>query len=348
MKPSPSIEYKQLPHIYITSEMPIGQRMIILAESSQGNLYDPLVVTSISLAQAIFGSGPLIERFKDFVKGSGTSAYLMRIEAGSLDMVYKTLIKFPFDLIYIDKFFFNNNQKEIEKFIEFAKDKEYQGELIHGFFELNGLNTMPEIRTVYEEISSLSTIIEDGIDELGKYMSVVANQIKDHHAALVYAGLVSSLDPEISPINKTIDEVELEYELTKENILELRSAGIVCFKNTLKRGVVCTSSSCAVTTETSGSKHISNFRIAQYIIQEIAINLQQYIGRIGIPSAVMEAEALVEEILEQNIVLDRIKRFDYTVEIDSLHGKADFYIEIVPVFSLYSIVHSSQVRVNKQ
>lgn len=346
MQPSPSIDYHQLPHIYVTEGFPTGKRTIILGEAEKGTLYDPVPITSVGLAKAIFGSGPLVDRYEDLTTGAKVGSYLMRIESNALQKAYRALIKFPFDLIYIDGVYFNAHPEEISNFIDFAKDKEYEGQLIHGFFDVKDLDSMDSIRTIYPSIAALSHSIEDGIDEWGKYISVVFDQVIDHRSAAVYAGLVASLNPEISPINKTLP-VKLKQELKKDDILELRKAGIVCFKDSLKKGVVCTSSSCAVATEDSGSKHISNLRIAQYLIQEIALVLQEYVGRVGINYVVMEVEGIIQSKLEEYIMLNRIKRFDYGVMPDKLRGIINVEIEIVPVFSVYAITQSSQVQVRK-
>lgn len=346
MQPSPSIDYSRLPHAYFSTSLTMGKRIIILGESTAGAMYDPVAVTSISLAQAIFGEGPLIERFKDLSVGGNVGAYLMRVERNALQTAFSALIKFPFDLIYIDDVFFNTHPEVIQQFIQFAQDKEYEGQLIHGFFDLKGLDSMEGIRAIYPAIADLTQITEDGEEELGKYMSVVLNQVKDHSAAAVYAGLVASLNPEISPVNKTL-RVELKQEFSKEDVLELRAAGIVCFKDSLKKGVICTSSSCAVATADSASKHISNLRITQFLIQELADRLQVYVGRLGMEYILSEAEAIVESILESYVDAQRVRRYDYGLTPDMLRGRIDIEIEIVPVFSVYTMKQTSQVRVRK-
>ncbi|GAK42046.1 hypothetical protein TCA2_4538 [Paenibacillus sp. TCA20] len=344
MQPSPNIDYFQLPHIYSSVNLAIGKRIIVLGESTKGSLYDPIAVTSVTLAKKVFGEGPLIERFKDLYLGGQVGAYLMRVERNALQTSLSTLLKFPFDLIYIDGVYFDTHPEAIQKFIQFAQDKEYQGQLIHGFFDVKDLDSMESIRTIYSDIKSLTQTTENGDEELGKYFSVVFDQMKDHHAAAVYAGLVASLNPEKSPVNKTLN-VELKQELSKEDMQELSAAGIVCFKDSLKKGVVCSSSSCAVATSSSASKHISNLRIAQFLIQEIADRLQEYVGRIGIEYIITEAEAIIQSIAESYMDAQRIKRYDYTLEPDRLRGVINIEIEIVPIFSVYTMTQTSQVRV---
>jgi hypothetical protein len=346
MKPSPSIEYLQLPHSYIRGYLATGKRLIVIAESEKGALYEPIAVTDALQAKTLFGSGPLVDRFDDVTAGQVEGVYLMRIESNAFQKAYDVLIKFPFDLIYIDGLYFNTHQYEIQSFIEFAKEKEHQGQLIHGFFDVQGLDSMDSLRSIFSYIQDLSKPIEGGIEELGKYLSVVVNQIQDHKAAAVYAGLVTSLNPEISPVNKTLN-VKLKWELEKEDILELRDAGLVCFKDSLKKGVVCTSSSCAVATKDSPDKYISNFRIAQYLIQEIAEAQQEYVGRVGVYYTLQEVESILIDILSNYVMLNRIKTFDYEITADPVKGIIYTSIEIVPIFSIYAMTQTTQVRVRQ-
>jgi hypothetical protein len=346
MQPSPSIQYFQLPNQYFTDPLPIGRRLIILGESTKGSFYNPTPVSSINAAQTLFGDGPLVDRFTDATVAAQQAIYLMRIEPQAFQLAFGYLEKFPFDLIYVDGLYYNTSPDLIQAFIDFAKEKEYQGQLIHGFFDLESMNTMEDYRNLYPSILNLSIPVEVGIEETGKYFSIVADQFQDRRAGAVYAGLVSSLDPEKSPVNKPLN-VTLKQEFQKDEILELRSAGIVCFKNSLKKGVVCTSSSCAVATEDSPHKHISNFRIAQYLIEEIAAEQDKLIGKIGIAATMSDVENLVESILSEYVLLGRIKTGAYTITSDDLNGIIYTTIEIVPVFSVYQMSSTTQVRVRQ-
>jgi hypothetical protein len=346
IQPSDNIDYIQLPHAYYSQLLSIGKRLVILAEATNGKYYDPTPVSTLDAAKAIFGSGPLIDRFSDTLIGSPEGAYLMRMEPHAFQTAWSYLHKFPFDLIYMDHLFFNQSPELIQSYIEFAKEKEEQGQLIHAFFDVTGLNGIQDYRSLYALIQSLSVPVEDGLEETGKYFSIVADQAKDEKAAAVYAGLVSSLSPEISPENKTLG-ITLKTEFDSSSIKELRKAGVVCFKNSLKKGTVCTSSSCAVSTENSVHKHISNFRIAQYLIQEIAEQQQELVGKTGMAFSMQESEDIVDQLLANYALLNRIKKGGFEVTSDPINRIIYTTVDIVPVFSVYSMSQTSQVRVRK-
>jgi len=340
MRPSPSIEYIQLPHLYFGGGIERGKRLVIAAESTQGDYYNPLPIGDVEYAKHVFGSGPLIDRYSD-VSLFEEDVYLMRIERNAFHDVFKCLAPFPLDLLYVDGLYFDQHYDEIQAFIDFAKEKEHQGQLIHGFINIS---KDADIDQVKGQIRQLSIITEDGTEETGKYLSAVLNQFKNQSAAAVYAGLVASLDVGKSPVNKTIDNVELSYEVD-DKIKEYRGAGIVCFRQSFKKGVVCASAPCAVATKDSVHKQISNFRIAQDIINEIAIMQQAYVGRIGFNLVVSELETLTEELLLNRVGLQQIRKYDFEITGDPINGIINTSIEVVPIFSIQSMTGYAQVKV---
>jgi hypothetical protein len=343
MQPSQSIEYIQLPNSYFSTYLPTGKRLVLLGESTQGELYNPIPISNVEIAKAVFGSGPLIDRLNDVAAGNSSGVYLMRIEPNAFQKAWGYLIKFPFDLIYNDGLTFSEAGSLISSFIAFAKEKEEMGQLIHGFFDA-GSKEMDNLRELYIPIMKLSVPVEDGIEEQGKYLSVVADQMKEKKAAAVYAGFLSSLNPEISPVNKTLD-VELATEYSNKEIDELGAAGIVCFKKTFKKGVVCATSSCAVSTPGSAHKHIANFRIAQWLIQEIAEKQDLLVGRVGYIPVLEDLRLIAASTIQSYIDLNRITSGTFEVYADGPYMRTD--IEIVPIFSVYRMSSTVQVRVRR-
>ncbi|QHW35664.1 hypothetical protein GZH47_32725 (plasmid) [Paenibacillus rhizovicinus] len=345
MQPSPNISYEQLAHLFMDEGITLGKRLVIAAEAAKGQMYQPTPVTSVDQAKMIFGSGPLIDRCDDATAFANFDVYLMRMDRNAFQYLYRCLMPFPFDLIYIDGFTFNKMPDEIQDFIDFAKQKEYHGQLIHGFFDIEGLSGFEAYRSLFVSIAKLSIVTEDGIEETGKYISVVVDQIKDRKAAAVYAGLVTALKIGASPINKALADVDLKAEFTNDQIIELRSAGMVCFRKSFKKGTICTSATCAVATEGSVHKNISNFRIAQDVIQEIAQIQQEYVGRVGISFVKSELEDQIEVALMYRMKLGQLRRYDYELTTDELNGIINTAIELVPIFTIQKMNASALVRV---
>lgn len=339
---SPTIEYKGNEYAEYYRTLSIGKRLVIVGEAQDGPYYEPTIIYNIRLAETIFKSGPLVDRFRDVVHvDDSIDIVFVRMKDKDFQSVYRCLESYSFDLVYIDDFNFGNSEEEIENFIEFAQDKENLGDLIHGFFNLSIYKDIFEIDKLIESYS-----FEDMIDtyEKGKYFSVVSDQISQHNSAAIYAAHVASIDPGVSPVNKRLD-VALYKEWSKEELLYLHQSGIVAFRNSFQNGVICANSTCAVKTPGSPHRNIANFRIAQYLIQELSNALQD---RIGLIQNTMQIER-VHEIVENKLIdyrdLNRIRDGSYAVIPDDTAGRIYINILIVPIFSTESIRAYSQVRI---
>jgi|GEM_PF-3292970 len=347
-KPSPSIEYLQHPHMYLEREVAIGKRLLILAESENGDYYNPTLVYSKEMAIDFFGGGALVQAYEDAsTYQKGLHAYLMRIEPYGYETAFAVLESFDFDLLFLKDVHFNKNNEVIHQFLEFARVKEEKGNLVHGITTLSSGLRYQDLTSLFPLIQSLTEERGDETIERGKYLSLVVHQMEFQDAGAVYAGLLTSIEPEVSPINKTIPNVSLSFEFSKPEIHQLRSVGIVCFHQTFKKGITCTSSSCAVSTEGSVHKHISNFRIAQHLINQVSNELHPLIGMPNVLHQSHNVEGIVESICMEHIELKRIRDFGYSVGVDELYGLIDVQIELVPIFSVHSMTTHSRVRIFK-
>jgi hypothetical protein len=345
MMPSPNIEYRSLPHIFENRNVPTGKRLIILAEAEEGTFYEPIQTYRLSIAEKHFRSGALIDCYKDAsIYDENLDIYLMRVEANNFRLAFEYLKPFTFDLVYLHGLR-AESEEDLDAFIELAREKEQKGHLIHGIVDLQLFNEISEIETTVAYIRSLTHETVFDIEESGKYLSFVVDQFKEK-AGAVYAGVVTSLKPEESPINKTL-AVELEHEFSKEMIHALKDIGIVCFRDSYKKGVVCASASCAVSTPGSVHKHISNFRIVQYVLYDITLGLQDYIGNTMSPFHIANISTVISDILndyKRNIV---IRDYEFTIMTDQEEGTIYVDIELVPAFSTQRVTAHSQIRVFK-
>ncbi|MBU5262119.1 hypothetical protein [Bacillus atrophaeus] len=345
--PSPSIEYLQHPPVYVERSVSIGKRLVIIAQSDEGPLYEPILVHSEDMALTFFGNGDLIQCYKDAstYKG-GLQAYLMRVEADGYETAFSVLEAFAFDLLFISSIQYGKDKKVINTFLEFCKIKEEKGNLVHGITTLSD-KSYDDLSLIFKEIEKLTFDNGDDLREDGKYLSIVSDQINAKNAGAVYAGILASVNPEVSPVNKTIPGITLKREYSKEQILKIRSVGLVAFKSTLKKGVTCTSSSCAVSTTGSVHKHISNFRIAQFLINHVSLELQSFIGMPNPAHQALNIEDIIDAICSEHVELNRLKDYAYDIEIDALYGTVRVKIEIVPIFSVHSMITHSHVRIYK-
>lgn len=339
---SPTVEFQSNSAFEIYRPLTIGRRLVVVGRATGGPMHEPIIIYNEQLAENIFGSGPLVDRYRDVKQvNEEADVVCIRIENREFDHVYRALEAYDFDLIYIDNFRFGSSETEIQQFIDFAQSKEQLGSLIHGFFDLS----------LYEDKEVISQLIasftfEDMIDtyERGKYFSVVSNQVAGHQAGAIYAGHILALEPGVSPVNKTID-VKLQQEWSKEELIELQQMGVVAFRNTFKNGVVCANSTCAVQTPESAHKNIANFRIVQYLVQELSNALQDRIGRVQNTMQIEKVYEIVEGKLTEYEESDRIRQGDYSIIFNNQEGTILINILLVPIFTVESIRAYSQVRI---
>lgn len=345
---STKIEYQQ--HHYLTDyvNVSIGKRLIIIGESSMGTLYEPTKVYNQKMAEAIFGSGPLVERAKEIVNQSGrVEMHLMRIESGAFIYAIDVIKSLHFDLLLLDSLEFHEKNKDvIEHYINMAYDKANTGRLIHAFVQTEAFDHVNELYNAIHMIEELTARIGLENYEFGKYLSVVANHLSGDSSAAMYASLVSVLPIGESPVNKTI-KAEIKKHLTKDEIRLLRDSGIVCFKKSYHHGTVCCSPTCAVATMGSCHKNIANYRIVQSIINEISEGLSELIGT-TINSRTMEnSKKLIEYTLNRNIREEVITDFSYEIQIDAFKNFMNVRIDLWPIFTVEKIVTHSQIRILK-
>lgn len=347
IQPSPSIEYLQHPHLYVERTIANGKRLVMVSEADKGELYEPVLVYSKDMAYDFFGGGPLMSAYEDATAfQEGLEVYLMRIEPFQYEVAFGVLEVFDFDLLYLDNAHFDLEPALFQSILDFTLTKQEKGSLVHVVTTLSSSIDKQGILSLRESIGNLTMDHGDENIETGKFLSLVPDQFAYKKAGAVYAGILSAIDPEVSPINKTVPNVSLELEFSKEEIEWLREIGIVCFKNTFKKGVTCTSSSCAVSTPGSVHKHISNFRIAQSLINQVSLELQPFIGSTNLSFQAMNIEDVIVAICE-DFVGTRIRDYDYALSISERQGYIDVEIEIVPIFSVHSMTTHSRVRVFK-
>src|SRR5690606_24156638 len=202
-----------------------------------------------------------------------------------------------------------------------------------------------------QDLSAIEDIVsgftfEDLIDEheLGKYISLVFDQVEGHKGAAIYASLITTLEPGISPVNKPLDVV-LNHEWMKEELKIADRIGIVAFRESFHHGVVCANATCAVQTPESSQKHIGNFRIAQYLIQELSNAFQERIGQVQNNKQLEMIHSCVEEKLEEYMSLERMRAGEYAIVSNKIEGKIFIHLNVVPIVSTKYIPAHSQVRI---
>jgi hypothetical protein len=344
MMPSFRIEHQQHSSVQIVSSVPTGKRLVILGESQTGPYYEPIYTPNLLVAQEHFGAGKLIERYQDaLLFDSSLDVYLMRIDPYGFVSALDVLKSYEFDLLYCDTVVFGIHEQEIQSFIEFAHEKEQQGILVHGIFDLMSFQTLQDLDVVEKQIQALTFDALFYVEEDGKYLSVVADQMEKHKAGAVYAGMVASLDIGETPLNKAIP-VSLKQHFAKKELLYLEEIGVVSFRQSIKKGVVCATCPCAVRTP-GAHKNIANFRIVQSVVLDINHALSSLIGQTGLVFKERQVQEYLLDILERYRQKKILREYAFGIVVSYLEGMIYVELELVPVFTVEKITTHTQIRV---
>lgn len=350
MKNSPYIQYEKQPDIIQEERTPVGKRLILISSSTKGEVHDPLTINNPLMAEHFFGEGPLLDLYDAARKGNeNVNIMLMRTEKNQWDQALFALESYEFDFLSTNLFFADEEPDCIYSFIHLAQRKEHHGQLIHGFFSVKNHMSESDKSRLKTQISQYKIEMPyfDEVDEQGKYLSFVVDQLKEEHAAGFYAGFLTSFDSHVSPVNKEMNGVSLKKEFSNGVLRELSDIGLVVFRDSFHHGPVVSSSSTAVQTEESPHKHIANFRIAQEFINLLASSFQQFIGQSRNDFILEKIEEEILFYLSRFRRLDKIKsQHEYSVSKGQDIHSVNVEVSIVPIFSAYEIKSRSIVSIS--
>lgn len=342
------MEYQR--HNYLTeySNVPAGQRILIIAEAEDGPLHEPTMVYTEKMAKAIFKNGPLIDRTRELLTQMGaTTTYVMRIEAEEFMHALDIIKGLDFDLLFIDGLDFSERYKEeIAFYLNMAHEKANLGRLIHTFMKVDEVDDLNELHNEFMMIEEMRHQMGFEQFEFGKYLSVVADQISGAHSALVYMATVAELTIGESPVNKPI-KYPLKKVFSKDEIRILRDNGLVSFRDSFHYKTVCAASPCAVTTPKSPHRNITNFRIVQITINEIVEGLNTLVGGNINSRSIDKAERYIAQNLELKIIDGILQDYTYEITVDGLKHTMYIKIEMVPVFTVEKVVTHAQIKLLK-
>lgn len=350
MMSSPYIHYSKNPDIVLRRGSPIGKRLLILSEASKGEINEPVLVANAFMAENEFESGSLLDLYKDAEQANPEGNFvLMRIKRDQWQEALLAVESFQFDFLVTDLVRGDQDYSQVNDFIRFCQKKEQKGELVHGFFAVNHGMSESEKASLNTQIAQYKIDLPyfDEIDEQGKYFSFVSDQLNENHAAAYYAAFLTSLESQVSPVNKEMNDISLKKDYSKANIREIHEIGVVTFRSSFHHGVVVANSTTAVQTKDSPHKHISNFRIAQELINRLSQSFQQFIGQANNEFISEKIENEIDYEIQSFIRDEKIKdEYEYSIDATSDLYHINVAITIVPIFSVYKIESQSVLTVS--
>lgn len=343
--PSINTTFLQYPTIYFETDVPIGSRLVILGTGETGTSYHPMAANSSKMMLSLFGEGSIASAYQTLIQVTASvPVYGMKVEYEDYASAFQVLESFEFDLLFLPDVDLLEEVEIRNSFLAFAKNKEEKGQLVHAISSLRSTTTYEQVLAKKELIASFSQEIGDDWVEQGKYFSLVFPQSEENSGAY-YAGLLLSLTPNQSPVNKSLPLSTLTKHFTANELRTLRELGIVCMKETYKKGITFATAGCAVQTPGSVHQSIANFRIVQYILNQLSPRLQTFIGKPYVPYQREVIEEQVEWLLLLSKEKGMLRAYDYEVMVYPVEGIITVALSLVPIFSVQAITTHTQVRV---
>lgn len=293
-----------------------------------------------------------------------------------LQEAYELIIGFNIDYIYVVGAYFDDTEgiSLDGEFITFSKDMNIKysyarqlaelchkkltvGEYCHGIIGVKPITT--DTNSWYENIinNSLTIGTDNSYDlskkyidydnfDYGRYISVVVSSIRMTKpdgtyyitsGAGVYAGLLSSLSPKVSPTYKTLPVFDIYETLSDDQIDRLSISGFVVFKKSVRHGIVPYE---AVTFANPNSDFYKFPNIRILNIASERIQSQITIGDRMIKNHELE---IAHNVLSQMVSDQEIKSFTIDAEIIS-NTELNLLIEINPYTYTSSI--STNIHIN--
>lgn len=340
--PSDKLDYVALPHAYRISDQTTKKVVVLMNHPNMD--FDQIYWIEFADQYHAWMSDRIVQAVSDVQQFASPYVLLVRFDSSDPQKTIDFLQHVDFDFLIAPMLCFDEQFEFVLSFFELAKDKEEQGTLIHLIMQLS-LNSDVPSESLRNRIASFAHITEATVEELGKYISLVANQLENNRCAGIYAGLLCAVRPGKSPINKTID-VPMMKQYSEEQLQMLHDVGVVSFRKTIKKGVVCANATCAVVGTNSPHKNISNFLIVQSILAEVSAIQKQYIGSFSIDVARNDMESKLQFLLLQKQYEQIIKSFDLSCNANPLKGEIAVDLSITPIFALHRMKQYTQVRVS--
>lgn len=219
------------------------------------------------------------------------------------------------------------------------------------FMSSHTSRSMGFFRTDTEELDG-TTVLDDNQKavDIGKFLSVVAGQLRFFNnasttdlgyitnGAACYAGLISTLDPKVSPLNQQITRVaRLPFRLTKARMNDLAYANFVFFKDSPRRGIVVVDAPTAATLD-SDYQDLPTVRIVNAALEAINDVAEPFLGQ---PMNGAIRESLKTNIerkmstMQKNGYFGAPARFELVQTLtQAARGELDIELILVPAFSL--------------
>ncbi len=331
---------------------PYSQSILILGFSEQGPVLEPVYLRTPEQAMEIFGSGSLVEAYREAYEAGGRYLYLVRLspiafpmgdeaEAGILEAL-PSLVDLDFHYFHLAGHAFDRSGI-LEELVDFCRERAAVGYDTHFILSVS----LPEqdgydawLGRLSSALGDLRDFFVDG-EDLGRCFSVVAQWVVRRSlsgyslvpGAATYAGLVSAYSPAADLANKPTGLHGVSPALDGGDLGWFPNVGCVVFRKTVRRGIVVFRSVTMASPE-SDYYRFANYRVATEAVARIRSLDRKFLGLSPGSLPGERLEAAVDRELKSMVNDGILREYSFKVSYEAVENRADVYLVLVPYFGV--------------
>lgn len=303
---------------------PIGRRLLVVAEATNGQSYEPFLYDSKERALLEFKGGPMAQLIQSGFLPYGVQ--LMRVNPLQVTETLEAIRQSEIDWVYIDNFDVDSETlDEIAAFTETVNDS---GRYVHVVLETKVVQTEQAFKQLMGYLEGLSIPTEEGVLELGRQLSVVPEQFTG--AGLAYAVTGISAGPGELIAGSVIDH-PLEKPISSDWMEMYGKAGIVSFRVEAGETVIARAVN-AVQTD-SLYRQLFVTRALQWFITEWVSSVESSIGE-SMTQALYLAKSETERLVATYLGQEVFQEVDYQLSYEEVIGEITCDFTFLPVASV--------------
>lgn len=332
---------------------PYSQSILILGFSEQGPVLEPVYLHTPEQAAEVFGSGGLVDAYREAYAAGGRYLYLVRLspvafpaddeaEDEILKEALPSLVDLDFHYFHLAGYVFDRSGI-LEELVDFCRERAAVGYDTHFILSVS----LPEQDGYDAWLGRLSSALRDLRDffadgeDLGRCFSVVPQWAVRRSlsgyslvsGAATYAGLVSAYSPAADLANKPTGLHGVSPALDDEDLGWFSNVGCVVFRKTVRRGIVVFRSVTMASPE-SDYHHFANYRVATEAVARIRSLDRKFLG---LPPDILPGErleAVVDRELSSMVGEGMLRGYSFKVTYEPLGNRADVELVLVPYFGV--------------
>lgn len=313
---------------------PLGRRLLVVAEATNGLRYEPFLFDSKERALAEFKDGPMADLIRSEMMPFGTE--LMRVDPFEMEDTLEAVKQSEADWIYFDNL--EVDSETLDLLSVFTEDLNDIGRMVQIILTTPAPKDEGSFKQIMGYVEGLSIPTEDGVLELGRQIGIVVEQFSNAGLAYAVAGVSSSVN---ELLTGRVIEHPLEKPVSSDWNHMFASAGLVSFR-ILQGQTIIASAVNAIQTE-SPYRQLFVTRALQWFVMDWTSRIEESIGE-SITQALYRTETETKRIVEEYLTNEIFLEIEYTISYEQLLGEITCEFELLPVFGLEYVQATAVAR----